>query len=253
MIKFFNGIRKDKVSQSQFKEYVLYALGEILLVVFGILIALKVNNLNEAEILRNTTRDHLVKIKTNLREDLIESERLLTFRNKHADLCNEVSKMLIENEFSDQLKIQQAILNMIIESELNYNRSAFESLKSSGHLRYLKNNKLENLLFAYYLKTDQILMREIDQKDWANVMEAELDRTGFIYEWNELDKKVITDLFSLFGTYTKELKSHPGHKIVMRLLFRGGTNKTILSPLYEEHILLAKELIHEINLTLTNM
>ena len=245
MVRLFYS--KNNLTKGNIRSYLLYALGEILLVVLGILIALKVNNMNESRILTETTNEYLIKIKSNINEDILETERILNFRNEHADLCNEVSEKLIANDFEDQLKIQQAIVNMIIEIELNYNRTAFESLKTSGHLSHLKNPVLEELLYDYYLRTDQVIMRENDQKDWANILENELDRIGFFYEWSELDKKVITDLFSLFTNYTEDLKAHPGHKIIMRLLFRGGTNKTILTPLYEDHIRLAKEVVNQID------
>lgn len=245
MVRLFYS--KNNLTKGNIRSYLLYALGETLLVVLGILIALKVNNMNESRILTETTNEYLIKIKSNINEDILETERILNFRNEHADLCNEVSEKLIANDFEDQLKIQQAIVNMIIEIELNYNRTAFESLKTSGHLSHLKNPVLEELLYDYYLRTDQVIMRENDQKDWANILENELDRIGFFYEWSELDKKVITDLFSLFTNYTEDLKAHPGHKIIMRLLFRGGTNKTILTPLYEDHIRLAKEVVNQID------
>lgn len=245
MVRLFYS--KNNLTKGNIRSYLPYALGEILLVVLGILIALKVNNMNESRILTETTNEYLIKIKSNINEDILETERILNFRNEHADLCNEVSEKLIANDFEDQLKIQQAIVNMIIEIELNYNRTAFESLKTSGHLSHLKNPVLEELLYDYYLRTDQVIMRENDQKDWANILENELDRIGFFYEWSELDKKVITDLFSLFTNYTEDLKAHPGHKIIMRLLFRGGTNKTILTPLYEDHIRLAKEVVNQID------
>lgn len=245
MVRLFYS--KNNLTKGNIRSYLLYALGETLLVVLGILIALKVNNMNESRILTETTNEYLIKIKSNINEDILETVRILNFRNEHADLCNEVSEKLIANDFEDQLKIQQAIVNMIIEIELNYNRTAFESLKTSGHLSHLKNPVLEELLYDYYLRTDQVIMRENDQKDWANILENELDRIGFFYEWSELDKKVITDLFSLFTNYTEDLKAHPGHKIIMRLLFRGGTNKTILTPLYEDHIRLAKEVVNQID------
>lgn len=245
MVRLFYS--KNNLTKGNIRSYLLYALGETLLVVLGILIALKVNNMNESRILTETTNEYLIKIKSNINEDIFETVRILNFRNEHADLCNEVSEKLIANDFEDQLKIQQAIVNMIIEIELNYNRTAFESLKTSGHLSHLKNPVLEELLYDYYLRTDQVIMRENDQKDWANILENELDRIGFFYEWSELDKKVITDLFSLFTNYTEDLKAHPGHKIIMRLLFRGGTNKTILTPLYEDHIRLAKEVVNQID------
>ncbi|PTM07761.1 MAG: hypothetical protein DA407_09935, partial [Bacteroidetes bacterium] len=47
MLKFFRKIRKEKLSDNRFGKYLLYAIGEIVLVVIGILIALNLNNRNE--------------------------------------------------------------------------------------------------------------------------------------------------------------------------------------------------------------
>ena len=83
---------------------------------------------------------------------------------------------------------------MIREVQLNYNKDAFESLKSSGYLRYLRNEELQKLLNDYYSQINQIEMFEIDQRDWANALELELDRSGFLYSYIELDEKVHTGL-----------------------------------------------------------
>jgi len=47
MLKFFRTIRKKLIEQSKVRNYAFYAIGEILLVVIGILIALQINNWNE--------------------------------------------------------------------------------------------------------------------------------------------------------------------------------------------------------------
>jgi hypothetical protein len=47
MLKFFRTIRKKLIEQNNVRKYMLYAIGEILLVVIGIFIALQVNNWNE--------------------------------------------------------------------------------------------------------------------------------------------------------------------------------------------------------------
>lgn len=47
MIKFFRKIRQKLLSENKFSKYLLYAIGEIILVVIGILIALSINNWNE--------------------------------------------------------------------------------------------------------------------------------------------------------------------------------------------------------------
>ncbi len=209
-MRFFKLFRKN--SNGNF-DYVKYALGEIILVVLGILIALQVNNLNETRIEKRAMKDYFQKISFNINADIKESKRLLKFRQDHIVSCNKVSKALIENNFSDQLLIQKAIFEMIIEVQLNYNKDAFESLKSSGYLRYLKNEELEESLNDYYNQINQIEMFEIDQRDWANALELELDKNGFFYSYTQLDQKVHADLFTLMGNYTSELKNHPGHKI----------------------------------------
>jgi hypothetical protein len=243
-MKFFRPFRQN--SKGNF-DYIKYALGEVILVVIGILIALQVNNFNEKRIERRAMKDYFQKISFNINADIKESERLLKFRQNHIVDCNKVSKALIENNFSDQLLIQKAIFEMIIEVQLNYNKDAFESLKSSGYLRYLKNEELEESLNDYYNQINQIEMFEIDQRDWANKLELELDRNGFFYSYTQLDQKVHTDLFTLMGNYNSELKNHPGHKIIMRLLFRGGTNNSFLTGFYENHIKTGNQLIEILN------
>ena len=243
-MKFFRSFRQN--SKGNF-DYIKYALGEVILVVIGILIALQVNNFNEKRIEKRAMKDYFQKISFNINADIKESKRLLNFRQEHIVSCNKVSKALIENNFSDQLLIQKAIFEMIIEVQLNYNKDAFESLKSSGYLRYLNNEEIEELLNDYYNQINQIEMFEIDQRDWANALELELDRNGFFYSYTQLDQKVHTDLFTLMGNYTLELKNHPGHKIIMRLLFRGGTNNSFLTGFYENHMKTGNQLIEILN------
>ena len=64
MIKFFNKIKQKLLSESKFNKYLIYAFGEIVLIVIGILIALSINNANDSKNQRQNTsqRDHLESI-----------------------------------------------------------------------------------------------------------------------------------------------------------------------------------------------
>jgi hypothetical protein len=59
MIKFFRKIRQKMLTENKFSNYLLYAFGEILLVVIGILIALQINNWNEINKNKSTESEYL--------------------------------------------------------------------------------------------------------------------------------------------------------------------------------------------------
>ena len=73
MIKFFRKIRQKMLTENKFSKYLLYAIGEIVLVVIGILIALQINNWNETKKNTIAIRNVLLEIK----EDLIQDKSLL--------------------------------------------------------------------------------------------------------------------------------------------------------------------------------
>ena len=66
MIKFFRKIRQSLLTENKFSKYLLYAIGEIILVVIGILIALQINNWND----NRKSRIKIDQILKNVREEL---------------------------------------------------------------------------------------------------------------------------------------------------------------------------------------
>ncbi|MET6991789.1 hypothetical protein ABXZ36_14155 [Sediminicola arcticus] len=63
MIKLFRRIRQNLLTENKFNKYLLYAIGEIVLVVIGILIALQINNLNEESKINTSVAKHLIILK----------------------------------------------------------------------------------------------------------------------------------------------------------------------------------------------
>lgn len=70
MIKFFRKIRQKLISENKFSKYLFYAIGEIALVMIGILLALQVNNWSENQKLKNEEIKLLFEVKSNLQTTL---------------------------------------------------------------------------------------------------------------------------------------------------------------------------------------
>ena len=69
MIKFFRKLRQKLLAENKFSKYLLYAIGEIILVVIGILIALQINNANTYRKETHTLHGYLRSIKNNVESD----------------------------------------------------------------------------------------------------------------------------------------------------------------------------------------
>ena len=77
MIKFFRKIRQKLLSENKFSKYLIYAIGEIVLVVIGILIALQVNNWNEQRKIKNQGKDYIHEIYKELKVEKLNIDEIL--------------------------------------------------------------------------------------------------------------------------------------------------------------------------------
>ena len=81
MIKFFRRIRQQLLSENKTSKYLLYAIGEIILVVIGILIALQINNWNEIQKLKGEEIKLIQSFKTSIETDTITINNYINFQS----------------------------------------------------------------------------------------------------------------------------------------------------------------------------
>ena len=79
MIKFFRHIRKQLLGEGKTGKYLKYAIGEIILVMIGILLALQVNNWNLDRINKTKASNYLSEIRSNLITDTLQINEVLEF------------------------------------------------------------------------------------------------------------------------------------------------------------------------------
>ena len=144
MIKFFNKIRRKLLSENKFSKYLIYAIGEIILVVIGILIALQINNWNEENKADQFEMIMLKEIKKALSDDVkyfqYTSERMLKLK----DNANEfVSLIANGNSYSDSLS--KKMFGLYIGISTQYNRGPYDAIKASG-IDKIANDSLRNKL-----------------------------------------------------------------------------------------------------------
>ena len=86
MIKFFRKIRQQLLTENKFSKYLIYAIGEIVLVVIGILIALQINNWNENQKTKVKIKNSLVALSNDLVQDTILIKERLPFASGKTDM-----------------------------------------------------------------------------------------------------------------------------------------------------------------------
>jgi hypothetical protein len=150
MIKFFRKIRQKTLTENKFGKYMTYAIGEIVLVVIGILIALQVNNWNEQRKLNNET-DKFTQV---LNSEFSDNRIVLKERIKDLDQANNYVKTVLSFMNKDNIAIQKTNIDSIISKSLkygNYNpaNSTIRELISSGKLNLITDDSLKKNLFNW--------------------------------------------------------------------------------------------------------
>ena len=148
MMNFFRKIRQNLHSESNTGKYLKYALGEIILVVVGILIALQVNNLNDlrkTNIKKNLLIESLV---TDLKMDTtMLSQYLKILKEDSAQNIGFVQRMSKSNATIDTLiQIARFEFNPKLQVNFTFNDNTFQSLMSTGNFNIMDRWVQEDIL-----------------------------------------------------------------------------------------------------------
>jgi hypothetical protein len=146
MISFLRKLRNNNINS----KYLKYALGEIVLVVLGILIALSINNWNEQRKIR-IAEQHILQ---NLRTELVLNIKNLETDISYHELAHACSFELLGLFGTDISSIPSTRLDtLLFNAETVYTfevRNGYiKSLIASGNLDYLRNEKLKSMLTSF--------------------------------------------------------------------------------------------------------
>ena len=140
MIKFFRKIRQNLLSEGKTGKYIKYAIGEIILVVIGILIALQLNNWNESRKTKLLEIEIYKEIKDDITVSLLDLERGRSQHDRRIVTNSKIRDHIInERPFNDTIAIY--LIDADSDDQFFPKTSGFEALKSAG-LETLSNDTL---------------------------------------------------------------------------------------------------------------
>ncbi len=159
MIKFFRRIRQKLISKNKFSRYLIYAFGEIVLVVLGILIALSIDNWNEH---RKATREEvkiLEKLNSDLKANLTEIKGINSLTKLRVKSCQTILNYFQENKpVDDSLRLCFEYINN--DDLFNNANTTYKFIENQG-LNVLSNDSLQSkITWIYERDFKNITIRE---------------------------------------------------------------------------------------------
>ena len=162
MIKFFRKTRFDLMEQNKTGKYFKYAIGEILLVVIGILIALSINNWNENQQHKKAESQYYQNIKRQITEDKQEIIGNINYNNDYLSQYKFGIQIIEENDKSRLDTLGYIALNLMKYSDVYIQGNIYETMVNSGEIKLLKNpdiieglRKLEDI-YMYINKMEDL-------------------------------------------------------------------------------------------------
>ena len=152
MIHIFRKIRHRLLSDNSFRKYVLYAIGEIALVMIGILLALQFNNWNQES--ENTKKEELYLInvvedteyqKGALKEQIIDYEYSISVANKLLKDFNKLKSFTKIDSLNNKLNV------LTFAHSFPNTNNTYQELVSSGQQSLIQEKELSLELIDFYL------------------------------------------------------------------------------------------------------
>jgi len=207
MIRFFRQIRQNLIMENKTSKYLKYAIGEIVLVVFGILIALQINNWNENR--KDKLRENELKIA--LLSDFKETRTRLQETIKKQQKVIDCSRQLIVSYETKQLKtIKDSLPNLIGWGFGSWYRAepvtkTYQSMISTGNIELLSNSTLKQKLADFHAELDSGFEDQEESMSLLDALNERLASFGFTLKSslerkklgiNRLDDSLLTNIVS---------------------------------------------------------
>jgi len=168
MIKLFRNTRKQLLTENKFTKYLFYALGEIILVVIGILIALQINNWNNRRIEKEEEKKSYRNIKRQIEDDRDELTKEKALNNYLSATYKYANKIIRAQDYTKSDSLALMAMGLSQYSDFNSSGTIYETLVNSGNLKLLKNDEITSLIQK--LETTYIRTNKLENIHWEIII-----------------------------------------------------------------------------------
>lgn len=172
MIKFFRKIRQRLLSENKIGRYLIYAIGEILIVIIGILIAIQINNWNglrkEEQVRKIYLNQLLVDFKTDktyYASRISDIETRAEKYKKYLDLYT-IPNVDVPTFLSGLLKVEIGVFT------INYPSTTISTLISTGDMKILPGTIRDKLTYYHGLQNSAMTGHNVNKDGALEILQS---------------------------------------------------------------------------------
>ncbi|MEM1003010.1 MAG: DUF6090 family protein [Bacteroidota bacterium] len=167
MAKVFRKIRYQLLGGSNTVKYLKYAIGEILLVVIGILIAVQINIWRTEKQLSKEETKIYKNIKQQLQDDKVELEQVRGMNDYFYNVYDYANNIIERKDYGQQDGLARAISALAIDINFHKTANIYETLLVSGDIKLLNNDTIPSQLQKLEMIYNST--NRLEEKHWETI------------------------------------------------------------------------------------
>jgi len=168
MINLFRNIRRKLADDNKPIKYARYAIGEIALVVIGILIALSINNWKEKRLDRMEEKNILHNLHSEFQENKILSAQNINLMKEAMKANTEI--MALMGSSRDELQkhnLDSIFYKSLPAAQFTPSEQSISNIIQGGRMNIIKDEEIKKLLFQWQAQLDAVEIRELALDNWS--------------------------------------------------------------------------------------
>ena len=165
-MRFFRKLRQKLFAENKISKYLVYAIGEIILVVIGILIALAINNYNQDQALKDKEQAYLKSLKEEFETNKVKLEELILVNRNNYRGAKQLIQLSGKQGDIDEEEFSEIMYRTFsFDISFNPNNSVLTEMINSGSLKDVSNSELRKRLTNWFSRLEDISRQEEDLGD----------------------------------------------------------------------------------------